>query len=81
MFKELNNEEMMQVDGGNGLLIGIAAGIIIDAATKSITGKSCSEHLSDAVDSVSKSASSALNSYIKNSKPNYNLIPNDIHTR
>jgi hypothetical protein len=62
-------------------LIGIVAGIIIEAATRSITGKGASEHLSDAVDSAAKSDSSSFNSYIKNSKPNTNLIPDNIHTR
>lgn len=46
-FCELNENEMIEVEGGAGILIGVVVGILIEGGTKAITGKSASDWVAE----------------------------------
>lgn len=42
-FKELDQQEMLEVDGGDGLLLGLFVSAIVDGALKATTGQGLSD--------------------------------------
>jgi len=71
MFKGLNNEEMMQVDGGNLIknsISGIVIGIVGNEVSRQVTGKSLDEHFHNGVEYLKDRAieTSHTNQYSNN---------------
>lgn len=55
-FEALNAEEMEQIDGGEGLLIGIAVGFLVDGVIIATTGKSAGEWVATGIDYAAQKA-------------------------
>ena len=55
-MKELNEKELMVVDGGGidpvSLGVGVGAGILVEGATKAATGKTASDHVANGINSA-----------------------------
>ncbi len=55
-MKDLTMNEMMEVNGGDGgVITGLVLGIVVEATSKAITGKSVSDHVADGMRSAYKS--------------------------